>query len=273
MILKSTTAAIAAIFCFLGFVYGKFSNCYFYSVWMKRHLIWIHAGQWKLSVYALYTCVWLRLKDLHTNELAALRQHLAVLARYRYATREELEEHDDVCAVCLSEFQNFARITPCQHVFHGDCLRRCLQTSDLCPICKRQLKFEWTPADPSALWILILCWHFQIILCALHCSSFHLKSLIRFKHTRDSTQWQVHSQLLSINTLHKFSLFCTCIYNARHWKLVMKYIVNNYTYDFSSHPFRWNIDKIPIRSFIIWHRRCCSGTRCLVRQKSRINLQ
>ena len=39
VILKSTTAAIAAIFCFLGFVYGKFSNCYFYSVWMKRHLI------------------------------------------------------------------------------------------------------------------------------------------------------------------------------------------------------------------------------------------
>ncbi len=98
-------------------------------------------GQWKLSAYTLYTCVWLRLKDLHGEEMATLQQHWSMLARYRFATQEELDEHDDVCAVCLCPMR-FARITPCQHVFHGDCLRRCLQASDLCPLCKRQFKFE-----------------------------------------------------------------------------------------------------------------------------------
>lgn len=98
-------------------------------------------GQYRTCVVALYVNVYLRCKEMKINSLHDLNIERAVLTQYRYATKQELAEFDDVCAVCLSAMK-LARITPCHHMFHGDCLRQCLKTSNQCPICKRELKFD-----------------------------------------------------------------------------------------------------------------------------------
>ncbi|XP_064600504.1 protein TRC8 homolog [Liolophura sinensis] len=50
------------------------------------------------------------------------------------ASREQLEEVNDICAICYSEL-NSARITRCRHFFHGVCLRKWLYVQDRCPLC------------------------------------------------------------------------------------------------------------------------------------------
>jgi len=98
-------------------------------------------GQYRSAFIAIYVNVYLRYKEMKLNSLNSLNQERAVLTQFRYATDEELTEFDDVCAVCLSPMK-LARITPCHHMFHGECLRQCLKSSDHCPICKRELKFD-----------------------------------------------------------------------------------------------------------------------------------
>lgn len=101
----------------------------------------IFYGQYRSAFIAIYVNVYLRCKEMKLNSLNALNQERAVLTQFRYASSQELAEFDDVCAVCLSPMR-LARITPCHHIFHGECLRQCLKSSDQCPICKRELKFD-----------------------------------------------------------------------------------------------------------------------------------
>ncbi|XP_037088285.1 uncharacterized protein LOC119108846 [Pollicipes pollicipes] len=53
----------------------------------------------------------------------------------------ELRDMDDVCAVCLAPMRE-ACVTPYHHLFHSSCLRRCLQVTDRCAICARDLDSE-----------------------------------------------------------------------------------------------------------------------------------
>ncbi|KYM81576.1 Protein TRC8 like protein [Atta colombica] len=50
------------------------------------------------------------------------------------AKAEQLEQLDDVCAICYQEMQS-AKITQCNHYFHGVCLRKWLYVQDRCPLC------------------------------------------------------------------------------------------------------------------------------------------
>ncbi|OWF45514.1 protein TRC8 homolog [Mizuhopecten yessoensis] len=50
------------------------------------------------------------------------------------ASQEQLDTLNDVCAICYQELQN-ARITSCNHYFHGVCLRKWLYVQDNCPMC------------------------------------------------------------------------------------------------------------------------------------------
>ncbi|XP_012256280.2 uncharacterized protein LOC105686218 isoform X2 [Athalia rosae] len=104
-------------------------------------LILLPSASWKFLLFAAYLNVFLRSKDLLRNSVAVLRQEREILRRYRKATNEDIERFDDVCAVCLCGMVK-ARITPCHHLFHADCLRQCLKSSDKCPMCKRELKFD-----------------------------------------------------------------------------------------------------------------------------------
>lgn len=50
------------------------------------------------------------------------------------ASISELENFDDVCAICYQEMTS-AKITRCRHYFHGVCLRKWLYVQDKCPLC------------------------------------------------------------------------------------------------------------------------------------------
>lgn len=97
-------------------------------------------GHLRFAFIALYFTVYLKVKDTLQNCLRKLQMEHAVLNRFRRATGEELENWDDVCAVCLCPMKH-ARVTPCQHMFHAYCLRQCLNNSQNCPICKREYIF------------------------------------------------------------------------------------------------------------------------------------
>jgi len=50
------------------------------------------------------------------------------------ASVEELQNFDDVCAICYQDMTS-AKITRCKHYFHGVCLRKWLYVQDKCPLC------------------------------------------------------------------------------------------------------------------------------------------
>lgn len=101
-------------------------------------IIW---GPYRVAIMGCYVGVFLRLKDSYLSSLKDLISERALVSPYRYATPEELSTFDDVCAVCLNPMK-LARITPCHHIFHGDCLRKWVKTSNHCLLCKRELKFD-----------------------------------------------------------------------------------------------------------------------------------
>ncbi|XP_037081936.1 uncharacterized protein LOC119102600 [Pollicipes pollicipes] len=98
-------------------------------------------GHVRLALAVGYLCCWFRARETSTSHLAALGQQRALLLPFRTAEPAELRDMDDVCAVCLAPMRE-ARVTPCHHLFHSSCLRRCLQVTDRCAICKRDLDSE-----------------------------------------------------------------------------------------------------------------------------------
>ncbi|XP_067007766.1 protein TRC8 homolog [Anabrus simplex] len=50
------------------------------------------------------------------------------------ANPDQLHRLDDVCAICYQEMKS-AKITRCNHFFHGVCLRKWLYVQDRCPLC------------------------------------------------------------------------------------------------------------------------------------------
>ncbi|XP_077283951.1 TRC8 ring finger protein [Arctopsyche grandis] len=50
------------------------------------------------------------------------------------ASSVQLDSLDDVCAICYQEMSS-AKITKCNHYFHGVCLRKWLYVQDRCPLC------------------------------------------------------------------------------------------------------------------------------------------
>jgi E3 ubiquitin-protein ligase RNF139 len=65
-------------------------------------------------------------------------EHLTLVIKFNSipeATIEQLHRLDDVCAICQEEMKN-AKITPCNHLFHGACLRKWLYAHKNCPMCR-----------------------------------------------------------------------------------------------------------------------------------------
>ncbi|XP_011637750.1 ERAD-associated E3 ubiquitin-protein ligase HRD1B-like [Pogonomyrmex barbatus] len=116
-------------------------RCFTIAMSLIFSILLLPSASWRFLMVATYLNVYLRWKELMQNSGAVLRREREVLNRYRKATLEEIERFDDVCAVCLCSMTK-ARVTPCHHLFHADCLRQCLKTSDKCPMCKRELKFD-----------------------------------------------------------------------------------------------------------------------------------
>ncbi|GFR20511.1 hypothetical protein TNCT_223531 [Trichonephila clavata] len=93
---------------------------------------------WILLTSASFINVYMCVRDMDQYWQILMKEKSSI-NKYRYATAQELSDNDDVCAICLQSMV-WARITPCHHFFHGDCLRRCLKERPTCPMCKYNLE-------------------------------------------------------------------------------------------------------------------------------------
>ncbi|KAK8749561.1 hypothetical protein OTU49_015432 [Cherax quadricarinatus] len=104
-------------------------------------VICVFTGNLRLIFLSSFTNIRIKYRELREGYLEPLKKELSTLAGYRVASRCEVRDHDDVCAICLTHM-SCARITQCQHFFHADCLRRCLKESHKCPICQYNISFS-----------------------------------------------------------------------------------------------------------------------------------
>ncbi|XP_035167326.1 RING finger protein 145-like, partial [Oxyura jamaicensis] len=113
--------------------YGTWESLFGEWSWMGASVIIIHS----------YFNVWLRAQSGWRSFLLR-RKAAKKISSLPRATRGQLRDHNDVCAICFQDMQ-VAVITPCSHFFHGACLRKWLYVQDTCPMCHQQV----TPAAPQ----------------------------------------------------------------------------------------------------------------------------
>eukprot|EP00095_Tigriopus_kingsejongensis_P000448 maker-scaffold1331_size47282-snap-gene-0.7 protein:Tk00448 transcript:maker-scaffold1331_size47282-snap-gene-0.7-mRNA-1 annotation:"PREDICTED: hypothetical protein LOC100647418 isoform 1" len=90
-------------------------------------------------VLSLYTCVYVPWEQTVIHLIRPLQKELGVLAHIPRATPEEVAQFSDAtCPICLDEL-HVARITHCRHIFHSMCLRKSLEVTNRCPICRRSV--------------------------------------------------------------------------------------------------------------------------------------
>ncbi|VDO28375.1 unnamed protein product [Brugia timori] len=117
-------------------------------------------GHWTLTslavlVFYMYFSVWRRLQA-GIVRVQSRRAAYSSLSRLPRVSKEALQQRRDACAICLSDILEDARITPCNHFFHSECLKKWLcvkQVHDLslikkidigsnmpvCPLCYSDL--------------------------------------------------------------------------------------------------------------------------------------
>ncbi|GLG95202.1 Protein TRC8 homolog [Gryllus bimaculatus] len=99
------------------------------------------SGNIVLCMVVMYTNVIIAFQQLQEECIEPFKEQLKLLERFPLATKEQMAQRGDTtCPVCLDEM-NFltARITPCRHIFHGQCLRQCVLQYQQCPMCKQSL--------------------------------------------------------------------------------------------------------------------------------------
>lgn len=99
----------------------------------------VHKLTYNYSQYLFiiwYFTIYIRYKDLYYNYWVNIVNEIQVNSKFRSATKDEIVEYNDVCAVCLNTMYK-AKITPCKHLFHSNCLKQCIKITFECPLCKR----------------------------------------------------------------------------------------------------------------------------------------
>jgi E3 ubiquitin-protein ligase RNF139 len=129
----------------IEFIFGIF--LFFNGAWI---LLFESGG----TIRALMMCIhayfniWLQAR---TGWKTFMKRRLAVhkINSLPEATSEQLANFDDVCAICYQEL-SAARITRCNHYFHGGCLRKWLFVQDICPLCHETLYVMTDEPQPQA---------------------------------------------------------------------------------------------------------------------------
>ncbi|KAL3847615.1 hypothetical protein ACJMK2_018518 [Sinanodonta woodiana] len=62
----------------------------------------------------------------------------AVVQSLPQATPDQVAHLDDVCAICMGEIGE-GLVTPCNHIFHSECIRRACTIRPSCPMCNQPL--------------------------------------------------------------------------------------------------------------------------------------
>ncbi|XP_015278224.1 PREDICTED: RING finger protein 145-like [Gekko japonicus] len=108
--------------------YGTWESVFGEWSWMGASVIIIHS----------YFNVWLRAQSGWRSFLLR-REAAEKVDSLPRATRGQLQDHNDVCAICFQEM-TLAVITHCGHIFHGGCLRKWFYVRDTCPLCHQPVK-------------------------------------------------------------------------------------------------------------------------------------
>ncbi|XP_075787237.1 LOW QUALITY PROTEIN: RING finger protein 145-like [Pelodiscus sinensis] len=108
--------------------YGTWESVFGEWSWMGASVIIIHS----------YFNVWLR-AQLGWRSFLLRRAAARKIRSLPRASRGQLREHHDVCAICYQDM-DVAVITHCGHFFHTACLRKWLYVQDTCPMCHQPVK-------------------------------------------------------------------------------------------------------------------------------------
>ncbi|XP_054846597.1 RING finger protein 145-like [Eublepharis macularius] len=108
--------------------YGTWESIFGEWSWMGASVIIIHS----------YLNVWLRAQSGWKSFLLR-REAAKKINSLPRATRRQLQNHNDVCAICFQEM-TLAVITHCGHIFHENCLRKWFYVQDTCPLCHQPVK-------------------------------------------------------------------------------------------------------------------------------------
>ncbi|KAJ1363111.1 hypothetical protein KIN20_022876 [Parelaphostrongylus tenuis] len=100
-------------------------------------------GSWTLATVAVLVFhvifnIYRRVETL-LGSLLSRQTAMNKVNRLPRASKEELKDRSDVCAICFTEMWEEARVTPCKHFFHGACLRKWLYIKQVCPLCYSDL--------------------------------------------------------------------------------------------------------------------------------------
>ncbi|XP_050799299.1 RING finger protein 145-like isoform X39 [Gopherus flavomarginatus] len=117
--------------------YGTWESIFGEWSWMGASVIIIHS----------YFNVWLRAQSGWKSFLLR-REAAKKINSLPRATRGQLRDHNDVCAICFQEM-TVAVITDCGHFFHTGCLRKWLYVQDTCPMCHQPVKPSATEGPQS----------------------------------------------------------------------------------------------------------------------------
>lgn len=90
-----------------------------------------------LYIPVTFFCIYQPFQQFRAN-VKAINSESLCMSSFEKATSSDLSSYDDVCAVCLCAMTH-ARITPCKHIFHGKCLKDCLQKKAQCPMCNTKM--------------------------------------------------------------------------------------------------------------------------------------
>ncbi|KAL3847622.1 hypothetical protein ACJMK2_018525 [Sinanodonta woodiana] len=97
--------------------------------WLIVHGILIMLGQ----VYTVFQI--LRLEYVIYMQRTKSR---AVVQSLPQATPDQVAHLDDVCSICMYEIDE-GLVTPCNHIFHSECIRRACTIRPSCPMCNQPL--------------------------------------------------------------------------------------------------------------------------------------
>lgn len=93
----------------------------------KNHVI--------LSTFIFHYAIIAKYESIVTKFWNKLAQEKDIVNKFKQATKQDLDNYNDVCSICLQEMER-ARITNCAHIFHTECLRKWIKISNYCPLCK-----------------------------------------------------------------------------------------------------------------------------------------
>lgn len=119
---------------------------FFFGIFLFLNGAWILIYEYGGAIRALMMCIhayfniWCEARAGWSSFIKR-RSAVSTINSLPEASSEQLNDLDDLCAICFQEMKS-AKMTRCNHFFHGVCLRKWLYLQDRCPLCHEILYKE-----------------------------------------------------------------------------------------------------------------------------------